>query len=97
MLRDIQCSYFPYKPCTTIESKHKDYHIFLQAIAILNTENSINIAMGYRNMKVRDVRVKAPLSQLMPSSCMQLSRIYWFAYMDHGSLKCHVLFSKAHL
>lgn len=76
MLRDIQCSYLLYKPHTTIESKHKAYHIFLQAIAILNTENFINIAMGYRSMKVRDVRVKPPLTQLMPSSCMQLSCIY---------------------
>lgn len=53
-----------------IENKHKAYHIFLQAIVILNTENFINIAMGYRNTKVRDLSVKALLTQLMPSSCM---------------------------
>lgn len=78
------------------ESKHKAYNIFLQAIAVLNTENFINIAMGYRNTKVGELRVKALITQLMPSSCMQLSCIYWFTYMDHGSLKCHVLFSKDH-
>lgn len=53
-----------------IESKHKAYHIFLQAIVILNTENFINIAMGYRNTEVKDLRVKAPLTQLTSSSCM---------------------------
>lgn len=37
------------------ESKHKAY-IFLQAIVILNTENFINIAMGYRNTEVRYLR-----------------------------------------
>lgn len=42
-----------------IESKHKAYHIFLQAIVILNTENFINIAMEYRSTKVRNLRVKA--------------------------------------
>lgn len=55
-----------------IESKHKTY-IFLQAIVILNTENFINIAIGYRNTEVRYLRWKAPLAQLMPPSCMQSS------------------------
>lgn len=82
-----------------IESKHKAYHIFLQAIVILNTENFINVAMEYWSTKVRNLRVKALSTHLMPSSCtscMQLSCIYWFAYKDLGSLKCHVLFSKDH-
>lgn len=79
-----------------IESKHKACHIFLEAIVILNTENLINIAMGYRNTKVRDAWVKALLTRLMPSSCTQLSCIYWFAFVDHGSLKCRALFSKDH-
>lgn len=35
-----------------IESKHKAYHVFLQAIVILNTENFFNVMMGYRNIKV---------------------------------------------
>lgn len=53
-----------------IESKHKAYHVFLQATVILNTENFFNIVMGYRNIKVRDLQVKVLLTQLTPSSCM---------------------------
>lgn len=95
LLRDSQCSYFPYVNIE-IESKHKAYNIILQAIVILNIETFSNRVMGYRNSKVRDLSVKALLTELKPSSCMWLSYIYWFAYMDHGSLKCHVLFSKDH-
>lgn len=82
--------------CTAQKLKANNAYIFLQAIFILNTENFINKARVYWNTKMRDPWVKALLTQLTPSSCMQLSCIYPFAYMDHGNLKCHVLFSKDH-
>lgn len=56
--------------CTAQKLKANNAYIFLQAIFILNTENFINKAMGYWNTKMRDLRVKALLTKLTPSSCM---------------------------
>jgi len=66
-----------------IESKHKAYHIFLQVIVILNTENFINVAMGYRNTKARDLQVKVLLTQLTPPSCIVV--ILQLMVCTHGS------------